>query len=177
MSASSPELRTSPVPIRTWKMEGPPEIVDGMVMKVMTSCSLRPASRARNPPIAWMPSCELPASRMIASEILEVFLAESGCGGATIDASLIKSPAFFYKKRAAPQRTTTPEDCDDYVKSKLNGRRFSVKRFARSHCDVFYHGINPQQFRRQHLAFIQHRAASPAPAFWIAVVLLSFRVF
>ncbi len=28
--------------MRTWKMEGPPEMVAGMVMKVMTSCSLRP---------------------------------------------------------------------------------------------------------------------------------------
>ena len=28
------------------------EIVDGIVMKVITSCSLRPASRARNPPMA-----------------------------------------------------------------------------------------------------------------------------
>src|SRR5438105_14255474 len=59
--------------MRTWKIEGPPEIVEGIVMNVMTSCSLRPASRARKPPIAWMPSCELPAMRMIASEILEIF--------------------------------------------------------------------------------------------------------
>jgi len=42
-SASSPELKTSPLPMRTWKMEGPPEIVEGIVMNVMTSCSLRPA--------------------------------------------------------------------------------------------------------------------------------------
>src|SRR5579859_3478501 len=48
-------------------MEGPPEMVEGMVMKVMTSCSLRPASRARKPPMAWIPSCELPAMRMTAS--------------------------------------------------------------------------------------------------------------
>src|SRR6185295_2620805 len=54
-------------------MEGPPEIVAGMVMKVMTSCSLRPASRARKPPIAWMPSWELPAIRMTASWIRETF--------------------------------------------------------------------------------------------------------
>ena len=59
--------------MRTWKMDGPPEIVAGIVMKVMTSCSLRPASRARNPPMAWMPSCELPAMRMTASLILETF--------------------------------------------------------------------------------------------------------
>src|SRR5258707_10454161 len=50
-------------------MDGPPEIVDGIVMNVMTSCSLRPASRARKPPMAWMPSCELPAMRMMASVI------------------------------------------------------------------------------------------------------------
>ena len=42
-------------------------------MNVMTSCSLRPARRARNPPMAWMPSCELPAMRMTASLILEIF--------------------------------------------------------------------------------------------------------
>jgi hypothetical protein len=54
-------------------MEGPPEMVEGMVMKVMTSCSLRPAKRARKPPMAWIPSWELPAIRMIASEILDIF--------------------------------------------------------------------------------------------------------
>src|SRR4029077_14130465 len=58
--------------MRTWKIEGPPEMVDGMVMKVMTSCSLRPASRARNPPMAWMPSCELPAMRITASETFDI---------------------------------------------------------------------------------------------------------
>jgi hypothetical protein len=42
-------------------------------MNVMTSCSLRPASRARKPPMTWMPSCELPAMRMTASLILETF--------------------------------------------------------------------------------------------------------
>src|SRR6185503_12292694 len=57
--------------MRTWKMDGPPEIVDGMVMNVMTSCSLRPASLARKPPIAWMPSCELPAMRITASDIFD----------------------------------------------------------------------------------------------------------
>ena len=41
-------------------------------MNVMTSCSLRPASRARKPPMAWMPSCELPAMRMTASETFEM---------------------------------------------------------------------------------------------------------
>jgi hypothetical protein len=44
-----------------------------MVMNVMTSCSLLPASRARNPPIDCIPSCEFPAIRMTASEILEIF--------------------------------------------------------------------------------------------------------
>src|SRR5436309_14569928 len=58
--------------MRTWKMEGPPEIVEGIVMNVMTSCSLRPARRARKPPMAWMPSCELPAMRITASEIFEI---------------------------------------------------------------------------------------------------------
>src|SRR6185295_9517492 len=52
-------------------MDGPPEMVEGMVMKVMTSCSLRPASRARKPPMAWMPSWELPAMRMTASGTVE----------------------------------------------------------------------------------------------------------
>src|SRR5260370_42557349 len=52
-------------------MQGPPEMVEGMVMKVMTSCSLRPAKRARKPPMAWMPSWELPAMRIMASETLE----------------------------------------------------------------------------------------------------------
>src|SRR6185295_14349292 len=73
MSASSPALSTSPEPIRTWKIEGPPEIVEGIVMKVMTSCSLRPASRARKPPMAWIPSWELPAIRMTASETFATF--------------------------------------------------------------------------------------------------------
>src|SRR5688572_1755010 len=36
----------------------------------MTSCALRPASRARNAPALWMPSCELPARRMTASLML-----------------------------------------------------------------------------------------------------------
>jgi hypothetical protein len=39
----------------------------------MTSRSLRPAKRARNPPMDWMPSWELPAMRMVASEILEAW--------------------------------------------------------------------------------------------------------
>src|SRR6186713_2967242 len=53
--------------MRTWKIEGPPEIVDGMVMYVMTSWSDRPARRARKPPMAWMPSWELPARRITTS--------------------------------------------------------------------------------------------------------------
>ena len=64
--------------MRTWKMDGPPEMVAGIVMNVMTSCSLRPASRARNPPMAWMPSCELPAMRITASLIFETFGAPPG---------------------------------------------------------------------------------------------------
>src|SRR5688572_27416183 len=90
MSASSPALSTSPDPILTWKIDGPPEMVDGIVMNVMTSCSLRPANRAKKPPIAWMPSCELPANRMTASEILETFEVPAGAA-VRIDAeSLIK---------------------------------------------------------------------------------------
>src|SRR5580692_11080650 len=70
--------------MRTWKIEGPPEIVEGIVMNVMTSCSLRPASRARKPPMAWMPSCELPAMRMTASLILEIFGAPFDDGASAI---------------------------------------------------------------------------------------------
>src|ERR1051326_1487987 len=70
--------------MRTWKIEGPPEIVDGMVMNVMTSCSLRPASRARNPPIAWIPSWEFPAMRITASEILETFGGVAAAWGDTV---------------------------------------------------------------------------------------------
>src|SRR3974377_2031195 len=69
--------------MRTWKMEGPPEIVEGMVMNVMTSCSLRPANRARNPPMAWIPSCELPAMRMTASLTFDTFGPPPG-GTATV---------------------------------------------------------------------------------------------
>src|SRR4030095_11248918 len=70
-------------------MEGPPEMVEGMVMKVMTSCSLRPARRARKPPMAWMPSCELPAMRMTASLILVSFGAPVFPEGVRVVASLI----------------------------------------------------------------------------------------
>src|SRR5690242_13360726 len=92
--------------MRTWKMDGPPEIVDGMVMKVMTSCSLRPASRARKPPMAWMPSCELPAMRMTASETLETLgVPPDGC--AVNVASLMK-PRF--KNQIYPQGEGTTED-------------------------------------------------------------------
>src|SRR5690349_19379958 len=71
-------------------MEGPPEIVAGIVMNVMTSCSLRPASRAKNPPMAWMPSCEFPAMRMTASETLEIFGEEPPAVGAVDVWSLMK---------------------------------------------------------------------------------------
>src|SRR6516162_4308641 len=70
-------------------MDGPPEIVAGIVMKVMTSCSLRPASRARKPPMAWMPSCELPAMRMTASPIDATLGAP--CDDASVIVSLMKS--------------------------------------------------------------------------------------
>jgi|ETNmetMinimDraft_30_1059905.scaffolds.fasta_scaffold00378_4 hypothetical protein len=35
-------------------MEGPQEMIEGMVIIVITSRSLRPAKRARNPPMDWM---------------------------------------------------------------------------------------------------------------------------
>src|SRR5664279_3446373 len=70
-------------------MEGPPEIVEGIVMNVMTSCSLRPAIRARNPPMAWMPSCELPAMRMTASLIFCNFGAPPD-GGTVVIVSLME---------------------------------------------------------------------------------------
>ena len=50
-------------------------------MKVMTSCSLRPASRAKKPPIAWMPSCELPAMRITASLTVETLGSLLGAAG------------------------------------------------------------------------------------------------
>src|SRR3954470_9088165 len=64
--------------MRTWKIDGPPEIVEGIVMNVMTSCSLRPARRARKPPIAWIPACAFPAIRITASETLETLGPPSG---------------------------------------------------------------------------------------------------
>ena len=76
--------------MRTWKMDGPPEIVAGIVMKVITSCSLRPARRARKPPMAWMPSCELPAMRMTTSLMEETLGAPPGDGMAVI-VSLMES--------------------------------------------------------------------------------------
>src|ERR1700688_5135348 len=75
--------------MRTWKKDGPPEIVDGMVMNVMPSCSLRPARRARKPPMAWMPSCELPAMRMTASLIFCNFGAPPD-GGTVVIVSLME---------------------------------------------------------------------------------------
>jgi len=70
-------------------MEGPPEIVDGMVMKVMTSCSLLPANRARKPPMACMPSWELPAIRMTASEIRET------CGAPSLEGAAATESLMF----------------------------------------------------------------------------------
>ena len=77
--------------MRTWKMEGPPEMVEGMVMKVMTSCSLRPARRARKPPMAWMPSCELPAKRMTASDTFDTFGVPPSTGGVIVDSLILYS--------------------------------------------------------------------------------------
>jgi hypothetical protein len=72
-------------------MEGPPEMVEGMVMKVMTSCSLRPAKRARKPPMAWMPSCELPANRMTASDTFDTLGAPPPIGGVIVDSLILHS--------------------------------------------------------------------------------------
>src|SRR5437868_7507274 len=76
--------------MRTWKIEGPPEIVDGIVMKVITSCSLRSARRARKPPMAWMPSWELPAMRMTASETWETLGVEGAGVVATVGSLMAK---------------------------------------------------------------------------------------
>src|ERR1035437_10514655 len=70
--------------MRTGKMDDPPEMVAGIVMNVMTSCSLRPARRARNPPMAWMPSCELPAMRITTSLMAETFWATPDDGTLSI---------------------------------------------------------------------------------------------
>src|SRR5579884_1218 len=64
----------------------------------MTSCSLRPANRARKPPMAWMPSCELPAIRMTVSEIVET-LGVPPAGWAVIVESLMKDSFNFYTVR------------------------------------------------------------------------------
>src|SRR6185295_362633 len=86
--------------MRTWKMEGPPEIVEGIVMNVMTSCSLRPARRARKPPMAWMPSWELPAMRMIASEIFEIFGEPPAVPEAVVVSLMKVSIQFRFRVRA-----------------------------------------------------------------------------
>ena len=52
-------------------MDAPPEMVDGIVIMVITSRSLLPANRAKNPPMDWIPSWELPARRIVASDILD----------------------------------------------------------------------------------------------------------
>src|SRR6266498_4545755 len=91
-------------------MEGPPEMVEGMVMNVMTSCSLRPANRARKPPIAWIPSCELPAIRKTASETLETF--GSPGGGGVSSASLMKI-IFCFTWSYRPRQRLKKDQCDD----------------------------------------------------------------
>jgi hypothetical protein len=74
-------------------MEGPPEIVEGMVINVMTSCSERPASRAKKPPMAWMPSWELPAKRMTASDIFDTFGVPPPTGVVIVDSLILKLAA------------------------------------------------------------------------------------
>src|SRR5262249_2216642 len=95
-------------------MEGPPEMVEGMVMKVMTSCSLRPARRARKPPIAWMPSWELPAMRMTASEMFETLGPPSG---AEMVASLMRDRL---------QTVHTDKNCDFNRQRVSSVARFSL---------------------------------------------------
>src|SRR5262245_27878370 len=86
--------------MRTWKMEGPPEMVEGIVMKVMTSCSLRPARRARNRPIDWMASCELVAMRIMASRMFDIL------GGLPfVSTAVLASLMIVFVKRLQCQRT------------------------------------------------------------------------
>ena len=70
-------------------------------MKVMTSCSLRPASRAKKPPMAWMPSCEFPAIRMTASEIFETCGLPPDVGAVIVD-SLMKFDSLKFVRSPAP---------------------------------------------------------------------------
>src|SRR5271154_1188397 len=86
-------------------MDGPPEIVAGMVMSVMTSCSLRPARRAKKPPMAWMPSCELPARRMTVSVIFETFGAPPVDGAATVESLM---DVFLVQIPVESERTIRP---------------------------------------------------------------------
>src|SRR5258708_14752463 len=87
--------------MRTWKIDGPPEMVEGMVMKVITSCSLRPANRARKPPIACIPSWEFPAIRITASLTRSTFgeppLAGVGYVGLLLTISEVPNSPCFLK--------------------------------------------------------------------------------
>src|SRR5689334_12177734 len=94
--------------MRTWKIDGPPEIVDGIVMNVMTSCSLRPARRARKPPIAWMPSCELPAMRMMASEILEIFGDPPAVPAVSVESLMKVSVQFRFQCKGETEKPVEP---------------------------------------------------------------------
>src|SRR5213082_1778071 len=51
----------------------------------MTSWSLRPASRARNAPAVWIPSCEFPARRITASLIFSGRRSARSEGGLPVD--------------------------------------------------------------------------------------------
>src|SRR5436190_11397067 len=127
MSASSPALSTSPEPMRTWKIDGPPEIVDGMVMKVMTSCSLRPARRAKKPPIAWMPSCEFPAIRITASETLDTLGLPSG---AAVKVALLID--------------TTPVSGHKLSRTLAKVRSFRLKGITRVLRVKYFRALDPQ---------------------------------
>src|SRR3954463_9458779 len=90
-----------------------------MVINVITSCSLLPASRARKPPIAWMPSCELPAILITASDILETLGLPPVDWGAVV-ASLMKNSIQKIKQHGVVllKKTSKVDLCCDRVSSK-----------------------------------------------------------
>lgn len=99
---------------------------------VMTSWSERPARRARKPSTAWIPSCELPASRMTTSgmEVADdAFASVVGRrGGIRADHNGVGkgTPGVPHSKSATMQRrvssiTATGVDCQGSVKTGQGG--------------------------------------------------------
>ena len=86
-------------------MDAPPEMVDGIVIMVMTSRSLLPANRAKNPPMDWIPSWELPASRIVASEISDARESFPLLASETV-VSLIENMKYICPIRPQEVRTT-----------------------------------------------------------------------